>query len=209
MVSGAAHRARAGISQLRLPARARILDAGCGWGRNMIDLARHGTVTGIELSATSVALARARNSGEVIEGSVLSDAVFGRLLRAGRLARRDRAPRRRSRRLARAAPRRRARRRAARHRPRPTSGCGPATTRSTTTTAATRAPRCSPSRARPAGSPCAPPTSTHCSCPSRSRCASLDRFSRKTTESSLDLWVPPPRAQLAARTAARAPEAAP
>ena len=32
----------------------------------------------------------------------------------------------------------------------------------------------------------------------------LDRFSRKTTESSLDLWVPPPRAQLAARTAARA-----
>ena len=37
----------------------------------MIDLARHGTVTGIELSATSVALARARNSGEVIEGSVL------------------------------------------------------------------------------------------------------------------------------------------
>src|ERR1700722_648548 len=59
------------IAQLRLPARARILDAGCGSGRNMIDLARHGTVTGIELSETSVALARERGSGEVIEGSVL------------------------------------------------------------------------------------------------------------------------------------------
>ena len=59
------------IAQLRLPARARILDAGCGSGRNMIDLARHGTVTGIELSETSVARARERASGEVIEGSVL------------------------------------------------------------------------------------------------------------------------------------------
>jgi SAM-dependent methyltransferase len=59
------------IAQLRLPARARILDAGCGSGRNMIDLARHGTVTGIELSETSVTLARERNSGEVVEGSVL------------------------------------------------------------------------------------------------------------------------------------------
>jgi SAM-dependent methyltransferase len=59
------------IAQLRLPARTRILDAGCGSGRNMVDLARHGTVTGIELSPPSVALARERNSGEVIEGSVL------------------------------------------------------------------------------------------------------------------------------------------
>jgi SAM-dependent methyltransferase len=59
------------IEQLRLPARARILDAGCGSGRNMIELARHGTVTGIELSETSVSLARERGVGEVIEGSVL------------------------------------------------------------------------------------------------------------------------------------------
>jgi SAM-dependent methyltransferase len=59
------------IERLRLPARARILDAGCGSGRNMVELARHGTVTGIELSGTSVALARARSCGEVIEGSVL------------------------------------------------------------------------------------------------------------------------------------------
>jgi SAM-dependent methyltransferase len=59
------------ISQLRLPARARILDAGCGSGRNMVEFARHGVVTGVELSETSVSLARERNSGEVIEGSVL------------------------------------------------------------------------------------------------------------------------------------------
>lgn len=59
------------VEDLRLPARARILDAGCGSGRNMVELARHGTVTGIELSETSVALARERATGEVIAGSVL------------------------------------------------------------------------------------------------------------------------------------------
>jgi SAM-dependent methyltransferase len=59
------------IEQLRLPARARILDAGCGSGRNMVELAHHGTVTGIELSDTSVSLARKRGVGEAIEGSVL------------------------------------------------------------------------------------------------------------------------------------------
>lgn len=59
------------IADLQLPRPARILDAGCGSGRNMVDLASHGTVTGIELSNTSVCLARAREAGEVIEGSVL------------------------------------------------------------------------------------------------------------------------------------------
>ncbi len=59
------------ITDLRLPARARILDAGCGSGRNMVELARHGTVTGVELSDTSVCLARERGAGEVVEGSVL------------------------------------------------------------------------------------------------------------------------------------------
>jgi SAM-dependent methyltransferase len=59
------------IVSLGLPSQARILDAGCGSGRNMIELARHGTVTGVELSQTSVDLARARHSGEVIAGSVL------------------------------------------------------------------------------------------------------------------------------------------
>jgi SAM-dependent methyltransferase len=59
------------IADLELPARARILDAGCGSGRNMVELARRGPVTGVELSETSVSLARAREAGEVIEGSVL------------------------------------------------------------------------------------------------------------------------------------------
>jgi SAM-dependent methyltransferase len=59
------------IARLGLPAHARILDAGCGSGRNMVDLARHGAVTGVELSHTSVELARERSAGEVLEGSVM------------------------------------------------------------------------------------------------------------------------------------------
>jgi SAM-dependent methyltransferase len=59
------------IARLGLPEQARILDAGCGSGRNMVELARHGTVTGVELSPTSVRVARDRDAGEVIEGSVM------------------------------------------------------------------------------------------------------------------------------------------
>jgi SAM-dependent methyltransferase len=59
------------IAGLGMPKPARILDAGCGSGRNMLELARLGSVTGIELSDTSVALARERGVGEVIAGSVL------------------------------------------------------------------------------------------------------------------------------------------
>jgi SAM-dependent methyltransferase len=59
------------LAELNLPHAARILDAGCGSGRNMVELARLGTVTGVELSGTSVTLARERAVGEVIEGSVL------------------------------------------------------------------------------------------------------------------------------------------
>lgn len=59
------------IARLGLPEDARILDAGCGSGRNMVDLARHGTVTGVELSPTSAELARERGTGEVVEGSVM------------------------------------------------------------------------------------------------------------------------------------------
>jgi SAM-dependent methyltransferase len=59
------------IAGLELPARPRILDAGCGSGRNMVELARRGAVTGIEVSDASVSLARERGAGEVISGSVL------------------------------------------------------------------------------------------------------------------------------------------
>jgi SAM-dependent methyltransferase len=59
------------IAGLGLPPGARVLDAGCGSGRNMVELSRLGTVTGVELSQTSVELARGRGVGEVIAGSVL------------------------------------------------------------------------------------------------------------------------------------------
>jgi len=59
------------LAGMPLPRGARILDAGCGSGRNMVELAAYGTVTGIELSDTSVVLAKARDAGEVLAGSVL------------------------------------------------------------------------------------------------------------------------------------------
>jgi SAM-dependent methyltransferase len=59
------------IDRLGLPADARVLDAGCGSGRNMVDLARRGPVTGVELSPTSAHLARERGTGEVVECSML------------------------------------------------------------------------------------------------------------------------------------------
>ena len=58
------------IAGLELPSNARILDAGCGSGRNMVLLARYGEVTGVELATASVAVARRRGVGEVIAGSV-------------------------------------------------------------------------------------------------------------------------------------------
>jgi SAM-dependent methyltransferase len=51
---------RAAIERLPLPAGARLLDAGCGSGRMLDELARYGDVTGVDLSWESVAAARAR-----------------------------------------------------------------------------------------------------------------------------------------------------
>jgi SAM-dependent methyltransferase len=48
----------------------RILDAGCGSGRNMADLARRGKVCGVELASSSLEVARARGVGEVRAGSL-------------------------------------------------------------------------------------------------------------------------------------------
>ena len=48
------------VRALDLPPGAQILDAGCGSGRNMVDLARVGTVTGIEIADASAQRARAR-----------------------------------------------------------------------------------------------------------------------------------------------------
>ncbi|MGH2898237.1 MAG: class I SAM-dependent methyltransferase, partial [Solirubrobacteraceae bacterium] len=60
---------------------ARILDAGCGSGRNMVMLASRGEVTGIEPAAASLRAARERGAGPVLTGSLdeplaLADASF-------------------------------------------------------------------------------------------------------------------------------------
>jgi SAM-dependent methyltransferase len=59
------------IERMDMAGQPRVLDAGCGSGRNMIELARYGKVTGVELSSTSVRLARERDVGEVLEGSLM------------------------------------------------------------------------------------------------------------------------------------------
>jgi 2-polyprenyl-3-methyl-5-hydroxy-6-metoxy-1,4-benzoquinol methylase len=59
---------RAELDRLALPAGAEILDAGCGSGRTLQELARYGSVQGIELDPEAAAVARARGYGEVREG---------------------------------------------------------------------------------------------------------------------------------------------
>ncbi|GAC1436892.1 MAG: class I SAM-dependent methyltransferase [Solirubrobacteraceae bacterium] len=68
------------LERLTLPPGIAILDAGCGSGRNMVELQRRGTVTGLELADESVARARQRGVGEVVQGSLaempFADASF-------------------------------------------------------------------------------------------------------------------------------------
>ncbi|MDP1850196.1 MAG: methyltransferase domain-containing protein [Solirubrobacteraceae bacterium] len=56
---------------------ARILDAGCGSGRNMALLARRGAVSGIELASQSLEVAQARGLGPVLPGSLDDPLPFG------------------------------------------------------------------------------------------------------------------------------------
>jgi SAM-dependent methyltransferase len=69
------------LDGLTLAPGSRILDAGCGSGRNMLELARRGSVTGVELASQSLELARARGVGPVLPGSLdeplaLDDGAF-------------------------------------------------------------------------------------------------------------------------------------
>lgn len=71
---------RAELDRLPLPAGARVLDAGCGSGRTLQELADYGEVYGIELDPDAAALARDRGLGEVrvgrLEALPWADATF-------------------------------------------------------------------------------------------------------------------------------------
>jgi SAM-dependent methyltransferase len=61
---------RAAIERLPLGPDARLLDAGCGSGRTLDDLARYGRVSGVDLSPEAVAAARQRGHADVHLGRV-------------------------------------------------------------------------------------------------------------------------------------------
>jgi SAM-dependent methyltransferase len=56
------------LDRLPLPAGARVLDAGCGSGRTLQELAGYGAVSGIELDPDAAAFAAAKGDGEVRVG---------------------------------------------------------------------------------------------------------------------------------------------
>jgi SAM-dependent methyltransferase len=53
------------LERLPIPAGARVLDAGCGSGRTLLELARYGAVSGIELDPTAAAVATERGPYDV------------------------------------------------------------------------------------------------------------------------------------------------
>lgn len=59
---------RAELDRVPVPTGARVLDAGCGSGRTLQELADYGQVSGIELDTESAELARGRGLGEVVIG---------------------------------------------------------------------------------------------------------------------------------------------
>lgn len=68
------------LASLPLPPSPRCLDAGCGGGGNLPELARLGPTTGLEPDAEALARARARGAGEVLQGRIeempFADASF-------------------------------------------------------------------------------------------------------------------------------------
>jgi SAM-dependent methyltransferase len=61
---------RAELDRLGLWPGARLLDAGCGSGRTLDELARYGSVTGLDLSPEAVAAARRRGHADVHAGHI-------------------------------------------------------------------------------------------------------------------------------------------
>ena len=58
------------LERLPIPLGARILDAGCGSGRTLVELARYGTVSAIERSEQAAMLASARGAFDVRVGEL-------------------------------------------------------------------------------------------------------------------------------------------
>jgi SAM-dependent methyltransferase len=71
---------RAELDRLPLAPSARLLDAGCGSGRTLDELARYGRVSGVDLSPEAVAAARLRGHDDVhvarVEELPFGDATF-------------------------------------------------------------------------------------------------------------------------------------
>jgi SAM-dependent methyltransferase len=71
---------RSELDRLALPIDAKVLDAGCGSGRTLDELARFGRVAGVDISPVAVAAARARGHRHVrvaaIEALPFADASF-------------------------------------------------------------------------------------------------------------------------------------
>ena len=61
---------RAELDRLQLPEHAALLDAGCGSGRTLVELARYGDVSGIDASPVAVQAAQRRGFDDVRHGSV-------------------------------------------------------------------------------------------------------------------------------------------
>jgi len=67
---------RSELGRLSIPAHAEILDAGCGSGRTLVELADYGVVSGLELDPDAAQFAAARGCGEVKVGR-LEDLPWG------------------------------------------------------------------------------------------------------------------------------------
>jgi SAM-dependent methyltransferase len=58
------------LRRTRLPDAPRILDAGCGTGRNLAEFGRLGVATGVDPSPQAIAFCRSRGLTDVAEGSI-------------------------------------------------------------------------------------------------------------------------------------------
>jgi SAM-dependent methyltransferase len=58
------------VAGLPLAAQPQILDAGCGSGRNLVELSEFGSVVGLEPSSRAAEAARARGLGEVVVAGI-------------------------------------------------------------------------------------------------------------------------------------------